>query len=79
MDTHPSYQCTGIPGIGTLRLYDDGRIILGDDTRITHEQLSGMVQMLTRAAFASRDIIVAGTLRRDHEQTSQLEALADFN
>ena len=74
--TSPVFARTGVPGIGSVTAYPDGRFVLDGDIELDHKQFSELVNAVVSAGLTAADE-ARKTLRRRAEATTELEALAD--
>lgn len=74
--TSPVFARTGVPGIGSVTAYPDGRFVLDGDIELDHKQFSELVNAVVSAGLTAADE-ARKTLRRRAEATTELEELAD--
>lgn len=78
MTPRPVFARTGVPGIGSVTAYPDGRFVLDGDIELDRDEFAALVNAVVTAGLTSADE-ARKTLRRDPATTSRIERLADHS
>ena len=74
----PVFSRAGVPGIGSVTAYPDGRFVLDGDIELTVSEFADLVNAVVMAGLTSANES-RKALRRPAEVTDDLDALADRN
>ena len=78
MTPRPVFVRTGVPGIGGVIAYPDGRFVLDGDVELDHNQFAALVNAVVTAGLTSADE-ARRTLRRPSTVADELDQIADHN
>ena len=76
--TAPVFARSGVPGIGSVTAYPDGRFVLDGDIELNRNQFAELVNAVVTAGLTSADE-ARKTLRRPTTVADELDQLADQN
>lgn len=74
----PVFTRSGVPGIGSVTAYPDGRFVLDGDIELNRNQFAELVNAVVTAGLTSADE-ARKTLRRPTAVADELDQLADQN
>lgn len=74
----PVFARTGVPGIGGITAYPDGRFVLDGDIELDRDEFAELVNAVVTAGLTSADE-ARRTLRRPSTVADELDQLADQN
>lgn len=72
----PVFARTGVPGIGGVTAYPDGRFVLDGDIELDCNEFAELVNAVVTAGLTSADE-ARKTLRRPAHVTNELDQLSD--
>ncbi|MDK8768216.1 hypothetical protein QP932_06840 [Corynebacterium freneyi] len=78
MTPRPVFARTGVPGIGSITAYPDGRFVLDGDIELDRNEFADLVNAVVTAGLTSADE-ARKTLRRHTTVDDELDQLADHN
>lgn len=78
MTPRPVFVRTGVPGIGGVTAYPDGRFVLEGDIELDRNEFAELVNAVVTAGLTSADE-ARRTLRRPAHVTDELDQIADQN